>query len=293
MTIVAEGDARPLVDALGAFARRFDIEVIEPTVLSISSNVVIHLRPAPVVARVANITAVGRDRPDRALEREIVLADHLLDEGVPTIEPSDLLPPGPHELDGRWASFFTYEKLTPVGDEDAERVGHACVDLLAATASYVDGDGLFDRSLRDEADVLLGRLVGRVAELDLSLLRAGADAAFVATDGSVQPIHADAHRGNVGRRPTGEIVWFDLDDAVMDSPLVDLATLARSWPDAGRTACERHGVDVDSDVIDALMSQREMWGGMWRQLYGLEFRGAHAERASDFLDRLRRLGSDG
>jgi hypothetical protein len=198
MTIVAEGDARPLVDALAAFARRFDIEVIEPTVLSISSNVVIHLRPAPVVARVANITAVGRDRPDRALEREIVLADHLLDEGVPTIEPSDLLPPGPHELDGRWASFFTYEKLTPVGDEDAERVGHACVDLLAAAASYGDGDGLFDRSLRDEADVLLERLVGRVAEADLALLRAGADAAFVAAGGSVQPIHADAHRGNVG-----------------------------------------------------------------------------------------------
>ena len=95
MTIVAEGDAGSLVDSLVAFARRFDIEVIEPTVLSISSNVVIHLRPAPVVARVANITAVGRDRPDRALEREIVLADHLLDEGVPTIEPSDLLPPGP------------------------------------------------------------------------------------------------------------------------------------------------------------------------------------------------------
>lgn len=280
MTIVLPADAASLAERLISFAADFDVTVREPAILSISSNVVVHLRPSPIVARVANITAEGRDRPDLALGREVALADHLLAEGVATVAPSSALPAGPHDVGGWWASFFAHEELAPVRDGDAERVGHALVGLHRAAVTL--DDPRFDRTIGDETAVLLDRLRGRIPGADHELLRVWADDAVVDLV-PVQPLHADPHRGNVGRRADGTIVWFDLDDAVRDSTLVDLATLHRSWPEAGRAACRRAEVDPDGVGVRRATAQREMWGGIWAQFYGLGFPDTHAAAAAAVL----------
>lgn len=273
-----------LLDALVAFAARHGIRVDDPVVLGDTSNIVVHLRPAPVVARVPFITALGRDRPDVGLARELALATHLDQVGIPTIPPSDELPPGPHRLpNGRWVSFMQYVPLAPVSDTDAAAVGERLDELVIAASALADTGAVFDRSLVDETGVALDRLAGRIAAPDLELLRGWAADAGIGATGDAQPLHGDPHRQNVGRRADGELVWFDFDDGVRDSPLVDLATLLRNWPTAGRVACERRGVDPDGPEMAAYLAQRAMWGGVWSQYFATEVGGRWTVEAADVL----------
>lgn len=276
-----------VVGAVARFAATHGVRSDTPVVMSHSSNIVVHLAPAPVVARIANVTAAGRDRPDRSLARELALTGHLASLAIPTTAPSAELPPGPHEIAGRWVSFVEHVTLTPVAEADAKRAGDALADVIEAMATFGDPDGLFDRSLADEADVVLARLEGRIDEDDRQLLLEWRSEAFLTATDDAQPVHADPHRSNVGRRDDGELVWFDFDDAVRDSPLVDVATIYRSWPPAGRVVGERLGVEVDGADVTDHVEQREAWGGIWGQMFVLELGDSHAAYAAAALARCR------
>lgn len=274
------------LDAVVAFARDHDVVVETPVVLSSTSNIVVHLAPTPVVARIPNVTAAGRDRPQVSLARELAICGYLDDLGFATTPPSAELPLGPHRLGAHWVSFVEYVPLAPLEDNDAAEAGHELAHVIEALASLDDRDGLFDRSLAREADVVLARLEGRIDESDRQLLVEWADEAMI--DGEeTQAVHADPHRRNVGRRADGELVWFDFDDAVRDSPLVDLATLCRSWPEAGAAACARLGVDPDGGELARYIEQREAWGGIWAQMFTLELGREFAAGAAEALDRRR------
>ncbi|MEQ8843016.1 MAG: phosphotransferase [Acidimicrobiales bacterium] len=281
-------DVAGVLDAVARFAAGHGVRAEAPVVMSHSSNIVVHLAPAPVVARIANVTAAGRDRPDRSLARELALTAHLASLHIPTTAPSAELPPGPHEIGGRWVSFIEHVSLAPVVDDDAARAGDALADVIEAMATFQDPDGLFDRSLADEADVVLARLEGRIDEGDRQLLLEWRDEAFLPAAEDAQPVHADPHRRNIGRRADGELVWFDFDDAVCDSRLVDVATLFRSWPAAGMVAGERLGIDVDGAAVAEHVEQREAWGGIWGQMFVLELGDEHAAYAAAALARRRR-----
>ena len=277
-----------LLDALAGFARDHGVAVGDPVVLSVSSNIVVHLAPAPVVARVAHVTAAGRDRPDVALAREIVLARHLHGAGVPTIPPSGELPPGPHLIAGRHVSFLEYVPLEPLAPDDAPLVGNALVELLVAARTLDDAGGLFDRSQAEETAVVLASLADVLADDDHRVLVEWVRETSVEVDGVLQPLHGDPHRNNVGRRTDGEIVWFDFDDAVYDSPMVDLTTLLRSWPAAGEAACVRMGVDPRSPTMRRLRARRESWGALWDQHFARALGGDAVDRSAAALARRRR-----
>lgn len=270
--------------ALVAFASGHGVKVETPTVLSDTSNLVVQLAPAPIVARIPNVTAAGRDRPEVSLGRELAICSHLDRLGIPTTRPSAELPPGPHRLADRWVSFVEFTELEPVDDDAAGQAGERLADVIGALATLEDEGGLFDRSLRDEAEVVLARLDGRLASDDHRLLVEWAAEAFVANQGDSQPVHADPHRKNVGRRSDGEVVWFDFDDAVHDSPFVDLATLQRSWPEAGAAACARLGVDPGGPELARYIEQREAWGGIWAQMFVLELGEEYRAGAAAALD---------
>lgn len=272
---------KQLLDELVAFAADHGVRVDDPVVLGETSNIVVHLRPAPVIARVAHVTASGRDRPDVSLARELAIVSHLHTQAIPTTPPSAELPPGPHRLPGTsvWVSFVEHVEFEPVIEGDAGRVGESLAEVIGAMAGMSDPNGLFDRDLADAADVSLAMLEGRIDETDRqSLVRLRRDA-FVAPRPDAQVVHGDPHRNNVGRRHDGEIVWFDFDDAVRDSPLVDLATLRHSWPTAAAVACRRLGVDPAGDDLARFVRQRLVWGDIWAEHFGLVLGGEHAARA--------------
>ena len=70
------------------------LRVRRPLVLRDATNLLVHLAPAPVVARVATGTSAIRSG-DAWLARELAIAGHLAKVGAPVVAPSAELPAGP------------------------------------------------------------------------------------------------------------------------------------------------------------------------------------------------------
>src|SRR3954451_14483636 len=121
MTADKAGQASSLA-AAQAVAREYGVACDEAVRIAAASNVVVHLKPAPVVARVMTGTAVLHDDPERWLAREVAVAAFLTERTDLVVAPSDILPPGPHEHDGLWMTLW---KFVPHDD---------CLRVMLATA---------------------------------------------------------------------------------------------------------------------------------------------------------------
>jgi hypothetical protein len=89
-------------------AARFGITSTEPVVLADGANIVVHLRPAPVVAKVAASTPEVRLRVQDWLQRELDVSAFLAAAGAPVVPPSPDLPATTHHGDGHVMSFWHY-----------------------------------------------------------------------------------------------------------------------------------------------------------------------------------------
>src|ERR1700741_4672367 len=92
---------RRSVAAASAIAAACGIAPDEAVVIHSGSNVLVHLRPAPVIARVMTGTFALHGDPARWLTREISVLEFLAPSGL-AVSPSRLIPPGPHCRDGLW-----------------------------------------------------------------------------------------------------------------------------------------------------------------------------------------------
>jgi aminoglycoside phosphotransferase (APT) family kinase protein len=203
-----------------AVAAEHGVACEDAEVLSAGSNVLVYLRPSPVVARVMTGTVVLHEDPGRWLRREVGVTEFLAPTGL-AVRPSPLIAPGPFERDGLWMTFVEFveggghhERLGP-GD-DAERFGRALRELHEALAPY-DGDlaGFADlgrdierlrRALRPSAELSAERIDSlgeRLATLRETLFAASLPA---------QALHGDASVGNLLRTPGG-LLWNDFEDA--------------------------------------------------------------------------------
>jgi hypothetical protein len=96
------------VRAAVTVAARFTINSTEPVVLADGANIVVHLRPAPVVAKVAASTPEVRPRVQDWLQRELDVSAFLAAEGAPVVPPSPELPATTHHGEGHVMSFWRY-----------------------------------------------------------------------------------------------------------------------------------------------------------------------------------------
>src|ERR1035437_7984838 len=101
--MVGDLDQRALA-AAGAIAAAYGLAQDEAIVIHSGSNVLVHLRPAPVVARVMTGTVALHDDPRKWLERELSVLEFLAPSGL-AVSPSRLIAPGPHCHDGLWMTF--------------------------------------------------------------------------------------------------------------------------------------------------------------------------------------------
>jgi hypothetical protein len=101
MTADKAGEASSLA-AAQAVAREHGVACDEAVRIAAGSNVLVHLKPAPVVARVMTGTAVLHDDAEQWLAREVAVGAFLAERTDLVVPPSDILPPGPHEQDGLW-----------------------------------------------------------------------------------------------------------------------------------------------------------------------------------------------
>jgi hypothetical protein len=95
----ASGETSALA-AAQAVAREHGVDCDEAVRIAAGSNVLVHLRPSPVVARVMTGTAVLHDDPEQWLTREVAVGTFLAERTDLVVAPTELLPPGPHRRDG-------------------------------------------------------------------------------------------------------------------------------------------------------------------------------------------------
>jgi phosphotransferase family enzyme len=223
-------------------ARDHGLLVEEPVVLADLFSLMVHLRPAPVVARVATCMPNLRSPIEDWLGLEIDVTTFLAAQGAPVVAPSSELPPGPHARDGFAISFWTY--LQPDPDRTATAADCAAMlgDLHTVLRSYPGELPLVCATDIPRGMQLLDQAGDFLSAAEADLLRATAQrlAPFLAEPGSHwQPLHGDAHPGNLIATRNG-LVWIDFEDVCRGPVEWDLASVM----DAGGAATH-HQPDPD------------------------------------------------
>ena len=246
-----DGLARGALTAAVAVARELGLDVGQPTVLANDQNLLVHLSPSPVVARVATRIAWSRPDPAAWLAREVAVASHAAANGGPAVPPTDLVDPGPHTKDGYAMTLWTYVEA------DGE---------LASESEVGEALGQLHRSLRDFPRSALPDRVPVHAQIENGLAALTRDrvvdagtlerlaamhrqvsrklAAVRGTDGV---IHGDAHPWNLLHTQAGWR-WIDMEETGFGAQEFDLAVLA-SKVDDPQAALARYASTVGHAVV--------------------------------------------
>jgi hypothetical protein len=221
------GAARALA-AAQAVAVAHSVACEDAVVVAAGSNVLVHLKPAPVIARVMTGTAVLHADVERWLAGEVAVGAFLGQRGL-AVPPSDVLAPGPHQHDGLWMTFWEFvehdaSRPLPRADE----LGGSLRELHGALADFPDDLGPLS-DVRDWLDGLLDELQAspRLTSQDRALLRGELQALTPTVFESplpTQAIHGDASMSNLLRTDDG-LLWNDLEDACVGPVHWDVAGL--------------------------------------------------------------------
>lgn len=226
-----EERSRQAVAAAVATARSHGLRVEEPTVLNDLFSVMVHLRPAPVVARVPTWISRLRSPVSDWLGRELAVTSFLSAQGAPVVAPSRELPPGPHAHDGCTISFWTYLPPDPDRTPTAADCSAMLVDLHAAIRSYPGELPTLAPAVVDlprwlaTLDATVAGDVLSAAEIAQVRTAAERLGRFLeAPGGDLQPLHGDAHPNNLIATREG-LVWIDFEEVCRGPVEWDLATM--------------------------------------------------------------------
>jgi len=265
--------------AVTIFAARHRLPSTSAVVLQDGSNLSVHLAPSPVVVRVATFAGHIRVDPLPWLEREVALATYLASIGASVMAPSDLVPVGPHVIDGWALTAWRYVEHVPglvpetwasfaALDELHEAMRGFSGDLPAMGPVTDDLDRALSAGLRDEVfgPSRIEEWRGRRDELLVGLLAIAPDR---------QALHGDAFPRNSLVRPDGRIVWIDFEDCCSGPVLWDLGTLVRQGepdPEVEALIARRYGTEALQTAVALRQVQLEVWKALHeaRRSKGLE-----------------------
>ncbi|OBB13402.1 phosphotransferase [Mycolicibacterium setense] len=259
--------ARAALDA----GRALGLEVDRAAVLHDAFSVVVHLEPAPVVARVQVVLppALSVEAQAERQQRELDVAAWLDDHGVAVVPPTALVPRSPVRRDGFGMTFWE------LADVAEDHVPYApvpmthCAELHAALAEYPAELPFltpFNRSLAAMLDNLDGCALLSPADVararaEHAVLRSvfSDRAAFEARfpDVGVQTIHGDGPSYNVIRTTAG-LRFSDFEEVTCgpvewDLALADPAAVAE-YDEAART----HGLRTTNPDVQHLVNAAAM-----------------------------------
>lgn len=213
-----------LISQVLLIAEKTGLTEITPIELSNGGNLIIHLAPYPIVARIA--TVISKEDAEYAykiLDRELLVARHLQSKGIPVLLPTDLIDAGPYDVDGTWMTFWKYVPPTQLQPPSPSEAVELVNGLSIAIKDFFDDLpmlGVWERTcqsavrLRKHSDQRIQALLNvflRVDEqmrLEPSLLI---------------PCHGDAHTRNLLPSPEGW-VWTDFEDVSLMPAYWDLAS---------------------------------------------------------------------
>ena len=230
-------------------------------------NVLVHLRPAPVVARVAGTIArvrpgaTGSDASSRSRGTWRAPARRWWRRATSCR-------PGPHDHDGHVSQLLAHVESEPASAVDPAAAGAALRDCHEALRSF--SGSLPVLSGVTEAEALLMKLAAEEAldrEAATSLLHRIED--LHATLGSlrapIQPLHGDAHLNNVLNGPDGPL-WNDWEDTCVGPLGWDAACLklTRDGGERAEAALAASGIHLDPGELSLWVEARSLQVAVWR-----------------------------
>jgi hypothetical protein len=272
----APEDSSDVARALAAarsVAREHGVACDEAVRLAGGSNVLVHLKPAPVVARVMTGTALLHDDATQWLAREVAVGVFLAERTELVVPPTDLLPPGPHERDGLWMTFWTYvphdEHAPP---PQPEELGRSLRELHAALAGF-PGDVAPVSEIRDWLARLVTELRPSPALTQEGIDRLGTELealtpAVFESSLPAQALHGDVSIGNVLRTDSG-LLWNDLEDVCAGPVEWDLAGLLASAKSRGHDAKFIEALlagygEPDADGLQPFLEAHAFYNVIWQ-----------------------------
>ncbi|GGU23451.1 phosphotransferase [Lentzea flava] len=206
-------------EAAVAAGRDLGLEITEGKVLYELFSVVVHLAPAPVVARIPTVLphTTTPDDLTRRQQQELDVAQWLHDQGTPVIPPSPLVPRRPVRRDGFSITFWPFTEEDKGSEPDYVRNSELTADLHKALRDYpgeldflssaeprfvTEGLDRLEPDVVDPADVRRAKKEWQVLEpliSDESEFRK----AFPGVD--VQPIHGDSPPANIFASTNGPL----------------------------------------------------------------------------------------
>jgi hypothetical protein len=271
VTIDKTGEASALA-AAQAVAREHGVACDEAVRIAGGSNVLVHLKPAPVVARVMTGTALLHDDVEQWLAREVAVGVFLAERTDVVVAPSDILPPGPHEQDGLWMTlwkFVAHDAQAP--PPQPRELGRSLRELHAALADF-PGDLAPLSEIRDWLERLLAELrpSPSLTRRDIDWLRFKLDALTPAVFESTLPaqaLHGDASMGNLLRTESG-LVWNDLEDVCAGPVAWDICGLVTSATTRGQGATFTEELlaaygDPGAEDLEAFLEAHALYEIVW------------------------------
>jgi Ser/Thr protein kinase RdoA (MazF antagonist) len=247
----------------------------EPLVLADGANVVVHLTPAPVVAKVAASTPEVRADGDAWLQRELDVVSFLAETGVPVAAPSPLGPAVVQRGGGHVMSFWEY--LEPSGEwpPDEATIGSMLRELHTALRSSPATPPVLaplgdipvflarPQTQLDPADVTaLGEAFARLtARLE------SVDGGGGGGGGGGQVLHGDAGAGNL-MATGGRFVWHDFEDTCRGPIEWDLAASTGSpYRNRGLILAAYGSETVDAELLEVCEQLRRLHLTVWYSIY--------------------------
>jgi hypothetical protein len=236
------------------------------------SNVLIHLLPSPVVARVMSGTVALHDDPELWLSREVAVSSFLAPSGL-AVAPSSLVDAGPHLSGELWLTFASWVELEGRTEaDDAEQLGGALRRLHGALADF---SGDLGTMLGLQADIeRLRRRLRPTPTLSTEQIDEMGERLVALTDSvfdtplPTQALHGDASLTNLLSTPTG-LLWNDFEDVLRGPVHWDVAGYVMALEDRGADAAfVRRALDAygwgDREELAPFTAAHEVYGEIWQ-----------------------------
>jgi hypothetical protein len=243
-------------------------------ILHSGSNVLVHLRPAPVVARVMTGTVALHADPRQWLEREVAVLRYLALSKI-AVRPSPLIAPGPYNHDDLWLTCWEWIEHRRQVEilADAPHLAQALRELHDRLSEF-PGEVADLRDVPSDLDRLLTRL-RPTPDLPRDAIDALRDRVHRLSDTvfasslPVQPLHGDASLTNLLWTPEG-LRWNDFEDVCRGPVQWDAASFLTSLRDRGADQAfvtrwlAAYDGSIDEHDLAPFLAADDIVGKVWR-----------------------------